>query len=136
LIDDYFKGTNIIIPPNYPGENKYCDIKKLKINSWVSKIIQFEGPCEVIGISQVIGPYTGLVDIDGTIFNNWDRWCYYERNKVNLRFKVRDKTSIKILDDDFDRSLCEHACNWDVPKGLKLNEAFYIGGSLKVEKIQ
>jgi len=135
-INEYFHNNDITIPTTYPEENKYCVIKKLTINSVVSSQITFQGPCEVIGISQIIGPYTGLLNIDGNIINNWDRWCYYERNMVNLKFKVNEQTTIKILQDDFDRSLCEHACNWNQPKLLKLFDIFYVGGELKILTIQ
>jgi len=132
LINDYFHNTKITIPSTYPEENRYCTIKKLEINSIVNNFIKLSGPCEVIGISQVIGPYTGLLDIDGNIINNWDRWCYYERNMVNLRFKVNQETYIKILQDDFDKSLCEHHTNWGVNKCLKLQTIYYISGDLKL----
>lgn len=132
LINDYFHGFDITIPDTYPSENKYCTIKKLDINSVINNFIEFSGPCEVIGISQIIGPYTGLLDIDGTIVNNWDRWCYYERNMVNLRFKVNDKTTIKVLQDDFDRTLCEQNSIWSSNKCLKLGKIYYINGELKI----
>ena len=55
---------------------------------------------------------------------------------VNLRFKVSEETTVKILQDDFDRSLCEHNCNWNVHKMLNLFEAFYVGGELKIIELQ
>ena len=98
----------------------------------VNDYIIFNGPCEIIGISQIIGPYTGLLDIDGTIINNWDRWCYYERNMVNLRFKVSEETIVKILQDDFDRSLCDNNCDWSINKYLQLQTIYYINGELNL----
>ena len=132
LINDYFHSNEILIPQTYPKENKYCTIKTLEINSIINDFIKFSGPCEIIGISQVIGPYTGLLDIDGLIVNNWDRWCYYERNMVNLRFKVNKETTVKILQSDFDRRSCEHNSNWVVNKCLKLQTIYYINGNLNL----
>lgn len=132
LVHDYFKNNKIEIPNDYPDETKYCTVKRLPFNVTVTEYIKFGGPCEVIGISQMIGPYTGLLDIDGDIFNNWDRWCYYERNMVNMKFSVKEKTIVKVLQDNFDRSICEHHCNWNIPKLLKLSEIFYVGGDLKI----
>jgi hypothetical protein len=51
---------------------------------------------------------------------------------VNMKFKVGEKTTIKILEDDFDRSVCEHNAPWNTKKLLKLTECFYIGGDLKI----
>ena len=37
-----------------------------------------------------------------------------------------------LLEDDFDRSVCEHNAPWNTKKLLKLTECFYIGGDLKI----
>ena len=74
-----------------------------------------------------------MLNIDDTIVNNWDRWCYYERNMVNLRFKVNDETTVKVLPDDFDRSLCEHNIAWPINKYLNLGTIYYINGELKIK---
>lgn len=132
LINDYFHNNEITIPEIYPPETKYCTIKELNLNSVITEFIKFSGPCEIIGISQVIGPYTGLLDIDGVIYNNWDKWCYYERNMVNLRFNVKDETIINVLQSDFDKSACEHNITWSKNKYLKLQKIYYISGDLKI----
>jgi hypothetical protein len=132
LIDEYYHTVDISIPETYPSENKYCVIKKLTINSTINEYIKLNGPCEIIGISQEIGPNTGLLDIDGVLVNNWDRWCYYQRKMVNLKFKVNDETLIKVLQDNFDRSLCEHQINWPINKYLQLETIYYISGDLTI----
>ena len=37
-----------------------------------------------------------------------------------------------LLEDDFDRSICNHHAPWNTKKLLKLTECFYIGGDLKI----
>lgn len=115
------------IPLNYSEKTKYCDIKKISLDKLVSKKITFEGNAEVIGISQYIGPYTGMLRINGEVFNNWDRWCYYEREMVNLRFDVNEKTIIEVIQYNVDTSSCKYECNWEVEKVLKLMTIFYTG---------
>jgi hypothetical protein len=135
LISEYFNQNiydKIQIPDRYPSKTKYCEIKTKELNVTVTDKLVLKGPCEIIGISQFIGPYTGIVDIDGVIINNWDRWCYYEREMVNLKFEVKDITTIKILEDDFDRSTCEQHTNWNIKKMLKLITCFYIGENLTI----
>jgi hypothetical protein len=134
LINEYFQlnQTSIVIPEKYPNETKYCNIKFKNFNITVTNKLILRGPCEIIGISQIIGPYTGLIKIDGILFNNWDRWCYYEREMVNMKFNVGDKTTIEVLDDDFDRSICDHSCDWSVKKQLKLITVFYIGDNVTI----
>jgi hypothetical protein len=137
IISDKFTSNfynKIEIPNNYPAKTKFCNIKYVDLNTETKKELILSGLSEVIGISQLIGPYTGLVDIDGVIYNNWDRWCYYEREMVNLKFKVDNISIIKVLQDDFDRSICTHPSNWSVEKRLKLKRMYYIGEDIKIIK--
>jgi len=137
IISDKFTSNfynKIEIPINYPSKTKFCNIKYVDLNTEIKKELILSGLSEVIGISQLIGPYTGLVDIDGVIYNNWDRWCYYEREMVNLKFKVDNISIIKVLQDDFDRSICTHPSNWSVEKRLKLKRMYYIGEDIKIIK--
>jgi hypothetical protein len=68
-----------------------------------------------------------LLKINENIINNWDRWCYYEREMVNLKFEINGETTIEVLQDMFDTSSCDYVCNWNVPKILKLGTIFYTG---------
>jgi len=120
------------IPKKYPDKNKYCDIKKINIESDIFERMDLSGDCEVLGLLQIVGPYTGIVKVNETIFKNWDRWCYYERESINTRFAVKGKASLEVLQDDFDRSTCQHQCDWSVRKQLKLKGIYYIGKELKV----
>jgi hypothetical protein len=121
------------LPEKYPPKNKYCDIKKIDLSATVFKRISFYGNCEVLGILQSVGPYTGMLSINGSQYINWDRWCHYEREKIDLRFLVNmGSVSIDVLNNDFDRSSCKYPCNWRVEKCLKLKTLYYIGEELKV----
>jgi len=128
--DDIF--VKLEIPKKYPDKNKYCDIKKINIESDIFERMDLSGDCEVLGLLQIVGPYTGIVKVNETIFKNWDRWCYYERESINTRFAVKGKASLEVLQDDFDRSTCQHQCDWSVRKQLKLKGIYYIGKELKV----
>jgi hypothetical protein len=132
FISDFY--NKIEIPIVYPEKTKFCDVKSIDLNIDVKNELILKGSAEVIGISQFIGPYSGLIDIDGVIFNNWDRWCYYEREMVNLKFNVENTSVIKVLQDEFDRSACEHNANWNVNKKLKLMTLFYIGEDIIIIK--
>lgn len=139
LISDEFNEktyTKISLPKNYPNETPYCIINHININKVIKNKIILEGNSEVIGISQKIGPYTGLLNINGEIYNNWDRWCYYERDMVNMKFKVSNICEIEILQDNFDRSICQHNANWSQPKLLKLEKMYYTGNNLKIKHIE
>jgi len=129
LISEQFKNIYETheIPLEFPGFTKYCEIKHLQLNTIINKYITFTGNGEVIGISQLIGPYTGLLLINDKIVNNWDRWCYYEREMVNLRFEIIENSTIQVLQDEVDTSTCEYPCNWNVSKQLKLKILYYTG---------
>ena len=144
MIGDYFfekvYGKNRV-PREYPERNKFCEIKRLEFNAILYKKLVLKGDCEVIGVSQLVGPYTGMLDIDGKIVNYWDRWCYYEREMVNMTFQVNGKCTIQVLEDDFDRSLCQkhnegNDTDWTVKKCLKLFTFFFSGSNLEVENFK
>ena len=135
VINDEFNKNiygKIQIPETYPSKTKYCDVKSKDLNITVTDKLVLKGPCEIIGISQIIGPYSGIIDIDGEKINNWDRWCYYDREMVNLKFNVKDITTLKVLEDDFDRSSCEYQINWGVKKMLRLMTMFYVGDDIEI----
>lgn len=137
IISDEFHNRifqKIEFPKEFPEKNKYCEVKKLEINSVVNEILTLEGNGEVIGISQTIGPYSGLLNINGIVVNNWDRWCHYERPMVNLTFNVEGISYIKILQDEFDRSSCIQRNNWQLIKFLNLNTLFYVGEEIKIKE--
>lgn len=130
LISDDFN-TNIRgkigLPSKLPDENMFCDIRSADINTVVKDSITFEGFADVVGISQKIGPYTGLLSINNKIHNNWDKWCYYERDMINLKFNISDVCKIEVLQDSFDTSECKHQINWCDQKLLKLYKCYYVG---------
>lgn len=132
VAEAFEKARSVSIPDSYPARNKFCDVRHFDINSVVQDSVVFDGDGEVIGISQYIGPYTGLLEIGGEVVNNWDRWCYYEREMVNLRFCVNGPTAVRVLEDDFDRSTCEHDAPWGTKKMLKLMRCFWVGESVRL----
>jgi len=123
------------IPTIFPEKTRFDVISKLKCDIVVKKFITIEGPCEVIGISQIVGPYSGLLKINNDIMNNWDKWCHYERPMIKHKFTVNDTTTIHVLDADFNRSSCKHKQNWKVKKILNMKNIFYIG-NLKILKYE
>ena len=72
--------------------------------------------------------------------NFYSGWCselilLYDNLKDNIndeRFNVSEETIVKILQDDFDRSLCDNNCDWSINKYLKLQTIYYINGELNL----
>lgn len=54
--------------------------------------MKIKGTGKVMGITQMVGPYSGILNIesDGQFseHNMWDYWCYYERKclKIQISF--------------------------------------------------
>lgn len=120
-----------------PEENIYYNIKKLYLDIKISKYIKLCGLCKIIGIFQKIGPFSCMVEItndkESKKCNIWDQWCYFERTTVKFSCDVIGETTIKILDEDFDRSLSKCEVNWNIhEKKLLFDTVFYIGDSLKL----
>ena len=107
-------------------------VKRLNCEIIVKSFISLKGPCEIIGISQIVGPYSGLLKINNTIINNWDRWCYYERPMIKHKISIDDEVTIYVLDDELDYSSCEHQANFNTKKILNLKYIFYSGNNLEI----
>ena len=126
------KKANTIIKTNMI-KNDYYDIKLLNINETIYDSITLYGNAKVIGIYQKIGPYSGIVDVidaDNNIVKHtiWDQWCNYERNKIILSFNVKNKATIKIINDEFDTSSCKHNIDWlSYEKKMEIIDIFYVG---------
>jgi hypothetical protein len=129
FLDDIYKKYKI--PDTFPEKTKYDVVSKLDCEMSIDQFITLKGPCEIIGISQIIGPYSGLLKINNNIINNWDPWCYYERRMIKHNFIINDITTIEVLDDAFDYSACKHEQNWNDKKMLKVKSIFY-SGELKI----
>ena len=135
-IIDTFLGIiykNYKIPKIFPEKTKYNVIKKIDCRIIVEEYITLKGPCEIIGICQTIGPYSGLLQINNdVIINNWDKWCYYERDVIRHNFQVNDIITIKVLNDSLDYSSCHHTCNFNTNKLLNLKSIYYTGDELEI----
>jgi hypothetical protein len=120
------------IPPTI-----YSYILHIDINKTFHNNIIIEGNCEIIGIYQKIGPYSGVCEIN---YNNnktekcnlWDQWCYFERNNIKLKFTVDKSIKINILQEEFDTSSAK-VQNVDNNKKMTVHTIFYLGNISKVD---
>lgn len=128
--------NKIEMPKKYEIDTKYCNIKYIDLEYIIQKQLILTGKCEVITISQTFGPHTGMINFNGIIKNQWDRWCHYERSVFNLDFEVNNIFAIDVLQDDFDRSECKHPTDWSVKKTLNVKKIFFVEDSLEVKYIE
>lgn len=130
-INEYFATLITKEPPPIiiPEKTKYCDVGSLPINRIIRDKIVFNGKGQVLGIEQFIGPFSGLISVNGVKMSIWDRWCYYRRDAMSVGFSVDGRTEVIVLQDDFDRSECVHLdeADFSVEKYLDWNTCFFIG---------
>lgn len=123
--------NNIMI--NIPEKNKYCDIKSIEINKIIKDKIIFKGNAEIIGILQIIGLNSGIIEINNnnviTKYNLWDQWCHYNRTNMKINLIFENFLEINITQEKFDTSLCKNNdINWDsYDKYMDIKQIFYIG---------
>jgi hypothetical protein len=115
----------------------YSNILNINVNKTFHNNIIIEGNCEIVGIYQKIGPFSGLCEInynDGKTekCNLWDQWCYFERNTIKLNIKCETTIKINILQDEFDTSSTKIQ-NVDNNKKMIVHNIFYIGNISKVD---
>lgn len=126
----------MIFPRTVPSRTKYCEIKKLKVNRAVYNNITFTGQCEILGIFNRIGPYSGVVlltaDNKTEQVNFWDQWCYYERGAFHVNVTINKFLKLEITDKKFDRSSSKKQLDWDSQKmKLVLHDVYYTSGYLE-----
>jgi len=122
---------NNIYINNIPPINKYNNIQKIDVNKTVYSNLTLNGNGEIIGIYQQLGPYSGLIEIKSNdytkIINIWDRWCHYERNNFKLSFQINNNLTLRILNDDFDKSKCNNIIDWPDQHKIIIYGIYYIG---------
>ncbi|MCR4743338.1 MAG: hypothetical protein K5866_10785 [Treponema sp.] len=121
------------------GKNIFSDIKSVKVNKVFDKKISFDGNCFIVGMTQLVGNFTGLLDKVTKDSSQeillWDRWCYYTRNHFALSFEVSGKTDLFVTNKKFDTSTCKSDLDFTLfKKNLVIKKIYYVGESLKVCK--
>ncbi len=136
VIYDYFINNMFNKGNNYesiPSENEFSNIKTLKLDMKVTDKIIMLGNFKIIGINQLIGNFSGIVqitrnEVDISFFNIWDQWCHYERNNIKMSFDWSNKIEIKITQNEFDTSLCDKNVDFKLHvKYMQINEIYYLG---------
>jgi len=119
---------NIIFPSNLI-KTKYCDIKALAVNKTFKSNMVLEGDCTIVTCSLIIGPKSGLIEINNIKYNLWDEWCHYERSNCKLNnIFIKGNVSFNVLQDKIDTSTCRRIeTNEDLNKELNIVEIYYIG---------
>lgn len=116
-------------------KTKYSNIQKIPIGSkGIYEEISITGNAEIIGLSQNIGPYSGILNInaDGNESKQslWDCWCYYEREVLKIEKKFQNKLLIKVSQEDFDRSSAKQQVDWSGTKFIKPSGSLYFIGTI------
>ncbi len=121
------------------GKNCFSNIKSVRVNKVYDKTMSFDGNCFIVGMTQLVGNFTGLLD---KVTNEtseeillWDRWCYYTRNHFALSFEVLGKTDLFVTNKKFDTSTCKSNLDFSLfKKKLVIKKIYYVGDSLFVNK--
>jgi hypothetical protein len=134
FMNNNLNNSNIITYEKIPLANKFSNISSIDLNKIVNHIIILKGNFEIIGISQKIGKFSGLINItrNNTISYNtsiWDVYCNFERNTMKIFIDLSQIVKIKILQDNFDTSLCKDKDIKfeDYTKYLDIKKIYYIG---------
>lgn len=116
-----------------PAKTMYNNIKYLEVNKNVYDKLVLEGTGKLIGIYQVLGSQSGIVNIyDSTGAQPkkeylWDKWCNFDRRNIRIASDVKIKLTIEPLQDIFDKSSCDSKVQWNKIKYMKVIGIFYTG---------
>ena len=134
IYDIFQNNKNIIQNPINIVKTRFCEIKILQVNKIFNDNIILEGNGIIIAFYLIIGPKSGIVEIDNKKHSIWDQWCHYNREHFNLNLLiVKDKLEIKILQEDIDYSSCRRNIK-DITniKELNIINIYYTGDKLTI----
>lgn len=126
-----------------PNINKYCNVNSLVIDKTITDKINIFGDFEIIGIEQIVGPYSPWVTIDAdNLYVEsvciWDPYCHYERRQMTITGKCKHSICITIQKNEpIDYSKCRREWTYprDLEKKLKFHAIYYIGNINQTEII-
>jgi hypothetical protein len=124
-----------IVYPINTIKTRFCDkIKSLKINKIFKDKFVLKGNCFIISFYLIIGPKSGLVEVNGKQYSIWDVHCHYERNHFYLKnIHINNELEIKILQDYIDYSKCKREIKeTNIEKELNVLEIFYVGDNIEL----
>lgn len=134
----FLQGNNLLLIPKDTKYTKYCDIKKIAIDTEIQKFITLHGNCCIVGLEIIRDSYCGILNIKtqkrSFVVNTWDEWCYFERNSIIQLNENIKKITINVSQNKFDVSSCENK-NIDfnnINKKMNLRSIFYVSGDLKL----
>jgi hypothetical protein len=137
IIYEQFKINKCCI--NYPvniTETRFCvKIKSISINKIFKDKLILKGNCFIISFYLIVGPKSGLVEVNGKQYSVWDIYCHYERPHFNLKnINVTNELEIKVLQNDIDYSKCKREITETcAEKELNILKIFYIGESIELK---
>lgn len=136
IYDKFQKDKNIIEYPINIVKTKYCinNLNKLQVNKIFKDTLFLEGDCLIIAFYLIIGPKSGIIEINGEKESIWDQWCHYDRFHFNLKNKiVKDKLEVKILQENIDYTSCRRNIgDINIEKELNIVDIYYIGDKLNI----
>ena len=136
-IHEIFKTMDVNFP-TYIDKTKYCtQIKCLLVNKIFTNTITLQGDCLIIGCLLNIGPHSGFIEINNTVYETWDPWCYYNRKHITLQWiniNKNNKVNINVLQTPVDYSGCCKQFDFTTvsKKELHIKTIFYIGEQLEI----
>jgi hypothetical protein len=135
IFSNFNKYKNNIKLPLDIIRTKYCDIQELNINKTFKNNIIIQGECTIIGFYLIVGPKSGLIQVDNIKYNIWDTYCHYDRPSFKLNnLKVSGKLELNVLQEAIDYSTCRrNIIEKDMIKELNIISIYYIGNELKID---
>jgi hypothetical protein len=136
IYSQYMKHKETIQLPKDIRNTKYTSIKYITVNKTFTNFVLLNGSCTIVTFDLIIGPDSGIIQINDTQIQLWDRWCNYNRNNCKIsNICITQQTTLTILQDTFDTSACTDTnVQFDKSKKqLHIKNIYYIGDKLCIE---
>lgn len=144
ILDAFSKKKNALSFPKVIQPTRFINIKKYDVHKIFDTEVKLNGNkgVEIIGFRLTVGPHSGLIRLlynqSDTVFNTWDRWCYYYRNHFdiphfNSGLTFEGIATLEILQDRFDTDECTQKMDFSAfDKCIMIHDIFYVGDQLTI----
>ena len=82
---------------------------------------------KIVALDIIYYKHNGIININGTNIQTWDRHCYYKRSQYfNIEIDVQDSIIIHVLQDNFHTTDCKYDIIFPENKYLLISNLVYI----------
>ena len=111
-------------------KNELCNLQYLKVEKELLELKLETKNLLTLKLLCIIGPKSSQINVNGKIYDVWDKWCHYQRIKI-IEIRVTENNHVTILvvdknNETTNKSLCKVVREWP-ERSLYVKGIIYVG---------